>query len=461
MNRVKSGVFYAVKAAVYVAMAFCLFLLFSNFFGSFYNGKSIYIKMEGTLLGARPLEVYYTYDENGEMSSECMKGFDSADLNNYSYSGAVILPQDGVKFAMLQIGESAKGEAVFKSIRYKDSTGYTDITAEDIKGGMINDCKVSVNDEGNIVLTVDGADPYVSFAIPSLTPYRDYTRVFSFIATVIALVIINRYVRVKSVLSMATDLYQNRRLILSLAVNDFKTKFAGSYFGIIWAFVQPVCTILVFWFVFQIGFRNNDVGDVAFILWFIAGLIPWFFFSEGWNNATMSLIEYSYLVKKVVFKIHILPLVKIISALFVHLFFIAFMVVFYLLYGEAPSLYWLQVIYYSACMILLVIALSYITSALVVFFKDLGQIMNIVLQFGMWLTPIMWSIDMIPGSVMWLFKLNPMYYIVQGYRDSMIYQVPFWNNIKQTLYFWGVLSVLMLLGCIIYRKLKPHFADVL
>lgn len=74
---------------------------------------------------------------------------------------------------------------------------------------------------------------------------------------------------------------------------------------------------------------------------------------------------------------------------------------------------------------MLVISLSYITATLVVFFKDLGQIMNIILQFGMWLTPIMWQIDMIPDRFMWLFKLNPMYYVVQGYRDSMIYNVPF------------------------------------
>lgn len=461
MNRFKSGMFYAVKAVVYLVIAVCLFMLFFNFFGSFYNAKSLYIKMEGRLLGTRPLEVYYTYDENGEIDPGLMKGFDSEDENNYSYSGAIILPSDGLKYVMLQIGECFKGEAVFKKIRYKDSTGYKDISYEDIKEGLLNNCHLGKNDSGDIVLTPDGADPYIMFKIPELTPYKNYTKIFAFIAAALTLVIINRYVRVKSVLSMATDLYRNRSLILSLAINDFKTKFAGSYFGIIWAFVQPVCTILVFWFVFQVGFRNNDVGDVAFILWFIAGLIPWFFFSEGWNNATMALLEYSYLVKKVVFKIHILPLVKIMSAFFVHIFFVAFMFAFYLIYGEKPNIYWLQVLYYSGCMFLLIIALSYITSALVVFFKDLGQIMNIVLQFGMWLTPIMWSIDRIPSQFMWLFKLNPMYYIVQGYRDSLIYNVAFFNNIKQTLYFWVVLSVLMLVGCVLYKKLKPHFADVL
>ncbi len=254
------------------------------------------------------------------------------------------------------------------------------------------------------------------------------------------------------------------KLVMSLSVNDFKTRFAGSYFGIVWAFVQPICTILIFWFVFQVGLRNSDVGNVPFILWFMSGLIPWFFFSEAWNGATNCFMEYSYLVKKVVFKIEILPVIKIISAFFIQIFFIIFMLVVFACYGRYPSVYTLQLIYYALCMIVLVRVLSYITAPIMVFFKDLGQIMNIVLQFGMWLTPIMWSISNLPYSnslLTFIFKLNPMYYVVQGYRDCMIYKVWFFCNIKQTLYFWILIIVLHFAGKALYKRLKPHFADVL
>ena len=91
-------------------------------------------------------------------------------------------------------------------------------------------------------------------------------------------------------------------------------------FGVIWGFIQPLVTIAVYWFVFQVGFRSGDVGDKPFVLWFIAGIIPWFFFSEALSSTTNVFLEYSYLVKKVVFKIEILPVVKIVSALFVHCF---------------------------------------------------------------------------------------------------------------------------------------------
>lgn len=285
----------------------------------------------------------------------------------------------------------------------------------------------------------------------------------AFIAVIILIgLICGCLIMLKKILK--TDLKSNFKLIFSLSVNDFKTRFAGSYFGIVWAFVQPICTILIFWFVFQVGLRNPDVGDVQFILWFMSGLIPWFFFSEAWNGGANSFMEYSYLVKKVVFKIEILPFIKIISALYIHLFFILFMIIVFMCYGRFPDLYTLQIVYYSICMVALVISLSFITAPIMIFFKDLGQIMNIVLQFGMWLTPIMWSISNLPyqnSILVFIFKLNPMYYVVQGYRDSMIYHIWFFYNIKQTVYFWIVVILLGVAGRNIYKSLKPHFADVL
>ena len=117
---------------------------------------------------------------------------------------------------------------------------------------------------------------------------------------------------------------RSRKLILNLAKNDFKKKFAGSYFGVIWAFVQPVITVLLYWFVFEkaLNQRASDLRtgvSVPFVLWLMGGLVPWFYFQEAMNGGTGVLIEYSYLVKKVVFQFETLPVVKLISALFTHL----------------------------------------------------------------------------------------------------------------------------------------------
>ena len=259
------------------------------------------------------------------------------------------------------------------------------------------------------------------------------------------------------------EVYDSRKILAQLAKNDFKTRFAGSYLGMIWAFIQPVVTVFVYWFVFEKGLRSGSQLNVPFVLWLIAGLIPWFFFSDALNGGTNTLVEYQYLVKKVVFQINILPLVKVLSNFFVHVVFVGFGLILYILYGFFPDLYWVQIIYYSFCCFILVLGLSYATSALLVFFRDLAQIVGIVLQVGVWMTPIMWNIQTmdVPGWLITILKLNPMYYIVAGYRDALINKVWFWENTGLTLYFWVFTLAVFCIGVTTFKRLRVHFADVL
>lgn len=272
---------------------------------------------------------------------------------------------------------------------------------------------------------------------------------------------------IKKLFSLPMELWQNRRLIWKLSNNDFKTRYAGSYLGIIWAFVQPVITILVYWLVFEKGFSAKGEMfksgvEVPFVVYLTSGLVPWFFFSEAINNATNALLEYHYLVKKVVFKISILPLIKIIAASFIHLFFIGVLLFIYVIYGYRIDLYSIQIFYYSICMFVLVLALSYTLCSVVIFFRDLTQIVNIALQIGMWATPIMWSFTKVEGkSIEWIFRLNPVFYIVNGYRQSLFGEVWFWQQPRQFAYFWILTIALFLFGAIVFKRLKPHFADVL
>ena len=261
------------------------------------------------------------------------------------------------------------------------------------------------------------------------------------------------------------DIYKNRRLVAKLAKNDFKTRYAGSYLGIVWAFIQPVITILVYWFVFSVGFRSGtgDLG-VPFVLYLVAGIVPWFFFSESVNSITNCLQEYNYLVKKVVFKVEILPIIKLISCLLVHAFFVVIMFGMYLIIGRMPSVIWFQLVYYSLAASLLALGIGFFTSAVNVFFKDMAQIVSICLQFGIWMTPIMYHESMFTGAGKWvevLFKLNPFYYVVAGYRDTMLTGNWFWERPTLTLYYWGFTAVVLLLGLKMFKRLRPHFSDVL
>ncbi|WP_337741733.1 ABC transporter permease [Holdemanella biformis] len=261
------------------------------------------------------------------------------------------------------------------------------------------------------------------------------------------------------------SLKKNKELIWFLAKDDIKKRYAGSSLGIVWAFAQPLVTITIYWFVFQIGLRSvapGQYGDMPFLVWIMCGLIPWFFFSDGINSVTSVFLEYSYLVKKVVFDINILPVIKIISAMFVHIFFIFLIFIVMALFGYMPSTCYIQAFYYSFCMICLILAIGYFTSSLSVFFRDLPQFVQVCLSAGMWLTPIMWAFDMLQGYwFSFIFKLNPMFYVVEGYRSAILGHQWGFLNWKLTIYFWCVVVLLTLIGRNVFKKMKPHFADVL
>lgn len=258
----------------------------------------------------------------------------------------------------------------------------------------------------------------------------------------------------------------NRTLIMRLAKNDFKNRFAGSYLGAVWAFVQPVVTVFMYYIVFDKIFQSRSeamAGEmpIPYVLFLTAGLVPWFFFNEGIMNGVLALIQYNYLVKKVVFNIDVLPVIKVVAAGFIHLFFILVLLIVGCIYRYFPGLYTLQLVYYCFCLFTLILAFSYLNAAVVVFFKDLQQILAIGLQIGMWATPVLWNIGKLPAVWQTILRINPMCYIIEGYRDSVCGSGYFFDKPWYTLYFWCFTLVFMWIGRKVFLKLKVHFADVL
>ncbi len=254
---------------------------------------------------------------------------------------------------------------------------------------------------------------------------------------------------------------RNRGLLLEFAGKDFQRRFAGSYFGVIWGVLQPLLTVFVYWSVFQFAFKSGPVNGVPFVLWFMCGIVPWLFFAEAFPMASNCYLEYSYLVKKVVFNLDILPLVKIFSCMVVHLLFSLLILVFCIVFGYFPGIYLVQLLYYWVALVALIYAISIITSSIIVFFRDLNQLISIILLVGMWATPIAWNLSVLPEKYQSILKWNPIYYIVEGYRDTFVNNVWFWEKIDLTIRYWVILVVLYFIGLSLYRRLKPRFADVL
>lgn len=265
----------------------------------------------------------------------------------------------------------------------------------------------------------------------------------------------------KSFARFLTDIVHDRAVLWGLAKNDVRAKFAASFLGSVWAFIQPLITLLVFWFVFQVGFRNPPVSDVPFVVWYAPAYLVWTFFSDSLTSGTNCLIEYSYLVKKVNFRVSIIPLVKILSASLIHIFFIFFIVFLLVVYRIPLSVYNLQVFYYFLCTIFLLVGLCWLLSAVAPFLKDTSNLVAVLIQIGFWMTPILWTTEGMNPWIVRVLKLNPMFYICQGYRDSFIDHVWFWERGLVNIYFFLFSCLIFVAGAYLFHKLRPQFADVL
>lgn len=257
---------------------------------------------------------------------------------------------------------------------------------------------------------------------------------------------------------------KNFKIALNLALSDFKKRFVGSYFGVIWMFIQPLATVLVYTLIFQVGFKSvPPVPGVSYVIWLIPGIIPWFYFQDSILQGTQVLYEYNYLVKKIVFNMELLPLVKLLSVFLSHICFVIIMFIVFIVAKVPITVKSLLVVYFSFALSVLSLGIIYFTSAINVFFKDMGQIVAIFMQFGMWMAPIMYDESLFLNKapiLTKLIKLNPIYYIVKGYRYSMIGD-NFPDLLVLTIYYFIVTIIIFSIGYKIFNKLKIHFSDVL
>ena len=151
---------------------------------------------------------------------------------------------------------------------------------------------------------------------------------------------------------------------------------------------------------------------------------------------------------------------KILSALLPHIALILVTLILVWVNGFPPTLYSIQLLYYILATSTLLLGLGWITSSTSLFIKDVPNIVNVLVQFGFWLTPLFWSVSLVPDGYQWMIKMNPVYYLVEGYRDSLVSGTAFWEKPGETLYFWVITIVLLVVGTKTFRKLRPEFAEI-
>jgi ABC-type polysaccharide/polyol phosphate export permease len=257
-------------------------------------------------------------------------------------------------------------------------------------------------------------------------------------------------------------LYQNHHMIRSLAIRDLQTRYVGSFLGLFWSVVHPITQLLLYTFIFSVVLNVKlapEYGKMPYVFWLMAGLMPWFFFAEMVSRSPGAVLGQSSVIKKMVFPSEILPFANLAAALINHFINMFILIVLVVAFGYGISWKIVLLLPYLLAIGILATGIAWILSALNVFLRDIGQILGVVMRFWLFLTPILYPASRIPERFHGLMRLNPMLHAVEGYRMALFGKTSF--DLAGFSYLLFVGLVIVVVGGLTFRKLKPAFADVL
>jgi teichoic acid transport system permease protein len=267
----------------------------------------------------------------------------------------------------------------------------------------------------------------------------------------------------RSLLHIIKDHIRNFYLILRLSIFELKSSSTNLYLGMLWEVLNPLILISIYWFVFGFGIRGGEeVNGIKYLPWMISGITVWFFISQALLQGSKSIYSRIKVIAKMNFPMSVIPSYVITSRFYQHLILMGIVMVILSLYGYLPSIYSLQLPYFMIANFALLISISLITSTLATIIRDVQMIIQSVVRVLLYLTPILWTTDKLPGSIQTLLKANPIYYIIEGYRSALLgVNWYFIENPLYTLYFWIIVFIFMLAGSMLHLKFSKRFVDLL
>ena len=259
------------------------------------------------------------------------------------------------------------------------------------------------------------------------------------------------------------NLVERRSLLFQLVRRDFQQRFIGSAVGWIWGVIHPLVLLVSWWFVFG-GLMQYHLAPNPFTtnypLFLFAGMLPWLLFSDTVQRSATSLLEQSNLITKTVFPSEIVPVSVFLSSLVSHWLALGLVIAAVGVMLNHISIFLLLLPVYMFVVGLLAVGVGWVVASLHVFQRDTAQVLNVILQFWFWLTPIFVNEDLYRGKALhWLLVANPLYYIVRSYRFLLLtHSLPDWGDFVAATAF--AVSA-FLLGGLFFRYMKRGFADVL
>lgn len=258
-------------------------------------------------------------------------------------------------------------------------------------------------------------------------------------------------------ISKIKELYSYREMIVSLIKRELRGKYKASVLGFLWTFLNPLFQMVVYIIVFSYILKS---GIDHFAIFLFVGLIPWNFFGVSVSSGAACVVNQENLIKKIYFPRLVLP-ISYVTSMFINMlvtFIVIFVSLFVTRYGINP----IALLFLPGVMIIeyiLALGICMLSSALTVYFRDLEYILGIINMAWMYLTPILYTEDMVPDEFRFLLDLNPMTPVISAYRQILYYkQIPNMKTLTHAILF-GI--GILVLGTIIFEKIQKNFVEEL
>jgi lipopolysaccharide transport system permease protein len=264
--------------------------------------------------------------------------------------------------------------------------------------------------------------------------------------------------------SFLRKIYVQRGLIKNFVIRDLRSRYVGSFMGFFWSVIHPIVLVVSYTFVFAVVFKQRPIpqsGTTFFPLFLFCGILPWLFFSDTLIRSSSAIIDNANLITKTLFPSEILPLTILLSGLVNHAIGFGILLVMLFWVAGKVSVFMLLIPFYLFFLMLFTLGLSWLTSSLNVFVRDVSQILSVILTFWFWFTPIFFMPEQVT-NLKWLLvlmRMNPLAYVVSGYRDCILpNRVP---EMGSLLILAASSLFVFILGGLFFRNIKREFVDVL
>ena len=258
------------------------------------------------------------------------------------------------------------------------------------------------------------------------------------------------------------SVWRNRKLIGSMVRRDIMSRYRGSFGGTLWTFLNPLLLMATYFFVFGVVLRTRfgaDNSRTGFVLYFLAGMLPWLAFSEAVGRSPYVILEYRSFVKKIVFPLETLPVNLVISGAITEAFgLLIFVVGLLVVRGSVPgSVVWLPLLIVPQ--VLFTAGIAWILAATGVYVRDLGQIIGYLLTLWFFLTPICYPESSLPPEAIGVLRFNPLFVLVKAYRAVFLENHA--PTIQGLIGLWIVSAAVAVMGYAWFHRLRKSFADVI